>query len=135
MDFVGVRAHESATRATYDEENFGKKQKGQYSHNPILEWTSAEIWLYIFSHDLPINNTYKKGNSRAGCLFCPMGGGKSDSFRYLCYKDEIDKYTDIIRDTIADKNIDCLADYLGCTVDELLEKIEEFKEEGCTLFK
>ena len=105
MDFVGVRAHESATRATYDEENFGKKQKGQYSHNPILEWTSAEIWLYIFSHNLPINNTYKKGNSRAGCLFCPMGGGKSDSFRYLCYKNEIDKYTDIIRDTIADKNI------------------------------
>lgn len=98
MDFVGVRAHESATRATYDEENFGKKQKGQYSHNPILEWTSAEIWLYIFSHNLPINNTYKKGNSRAGCLFCPMGGGKSDSFRYLCYKNEIDKYTDIIRD-------------------------------------
>lgn len=31
--------------------------------------------------------------------------------------------------------IDCLADYLGCTVEELLEKIEEFKEEGCTLFK
>lgn len=31
--------------------------------------------------------------------------------------------------------MDCLADYLGCTVDELLEKIEEFKEEGCTLFK
>lgn len=31
--------------------------------------------------------------------------------------------------------MDCLADYLGCTVDDLLEKIEEFKEEGCTLFK
>ena len=31
--------------------------------------------------------------------------------------------------------MDCLADYLGCTVEELLEKIEEFKEEGCTLFK
>ena len=28
----------------------------------------------------------------------------------------------------------CLADYLGCSVDELLDKIEEFKEEGCTLF-
>ena len=27
MDFVGVRAHESATRATYEEENFGKKQR------------------------------------------------------------------------------------------------------------
>lgn len=30
--------------------------------------------------------------------------------------------------------MECLADYLGCTVDELLDKIEEFKEEGCTLF-
>lgn len=31
--------------------------------------------------------------------------------------------------------MDCLADYLGCTVEDLLEKIEEFKDEGCALFK
>lgn len=31
--------------------------------------------------------------------------------------------------------LDCLADYLGCTVNDLLEKIEEFKEEGCELFR
>lgn len=31
--------------------------------------------------------------------------------------------------------IDCLAEYLEVTTDELLDKIEEFKEEGCTLFK
>lgn len=31
--------------------------------------------------------------------------------------------------------MDCLASYLDTTVDELLEKIEEFKEEGCTLFE
>ena len=30
--------------------------------------------------------------------------------------------------------VDCLAEHLECTVDELLDKIEEFKEEGCTLF-
>ena len=48
MDFVGVRGHESATRAEYEYENYGKKQKGQYSYNPMLEWTSAEVWLYIF---------------------------------------------------------------------------------------
>lgn len=29
----------------------------------------------------------------------------------------------------------CLAEYLEVTEDELLAKIEEFKEEGCTLFK
>lgn len=101
MDFVGVRAHESAIRATYDEENYGKKQKGQYSYNPILEWTSAEIWLYTFIHNLPINNTYKKGNSRAGCLLCPMGGGKGDYFQYCSYREEIDKYINIIKETNA----------------------------------
>ena len=31
--------------------------------------------------------------------------------------------------------MDCLADYLGCTEDDLLEKIEEFKAEGCKLFE
>lgn len=28
----------------------------------------------------------------------------------------------------------CFADYLGTTVEDLNEKIEEFKEEGCKLF-
>jgi hypothetical protein len=31
--------------------------------------------------------------------------------------------------------LQCLAEYLEVTVDELLDKIEDFKEEGCTLFK
>lgn len=30
--------------------------------------------------------------------------------------------------------LDCLADYLGTTVEALMEKIKQFKEEGCTLF-
>jgi hypothetical protein len=30
--------------------------------------------------------------------------------------------------------LDCFADYLGVTSDELLAKIEEFKEQGCKLF-
>ena len=31
--------------------------------------------------------------------------------------------------------IDCLADYLEVSVEELIEKIEEFKGEGCKLFQ
>lgn len=108
MAFVGVRSHESAARADYDYENYSKKQRGQYSHNSILEWTTAEVWLYIYAHELVINEAYKRGNSRAGCLFCPMGGGKSDCFRNLCYPAEIEKYTDIIRDMI-DEN--CITSY------------------------
>lgn len=31
--------------------------------------------------------------------------------------------------------LDCLADYLGASVDEINAKIEEFREEGCVLFE
>ena len=31
--------------------------------------------------------------------------------------------------------MNCLADYLDVTVDDLKEKIEEFKDEGCKLFE
>lgn len=112
MDFVGVRAHESVARSKYSYENFGKKQKGQHSFNPILEWTSAEIWLYIFANNIFINETYKKGNSRAGCLFCPMSGGQSDYFRYDSYKAEIDKYIGYIRESYHSKDPKVLDSYL-----------------------
>ncbi len=97
LDYVGVRKHESLARSTYEYENYGKKQKGQRSFNPLLEWTSAEIWLYIFSNKIYINNAYKKGNSRAGCLLCPMAGGSSDYIRRCNYPDEIDGFIDIIK--------------------------------------
>ncbi len=97
LDFVGVRAHESVARSRYDYENFGKKQKGQYSYNPILEWTSAEIWLYIFANGINVNEAYKKGNSRAGCLFCPMGGGRGDYMQYACYPEEVEQYINLVK--------------------------------------
>ena len=105
-DFVGVRAQESFKRSSYDVENIGMKQRGQYSHNSILEWSSAEIWLYIFMHNLPINQTYKKGNARAGCLLCPMSSGRANFFRNNAYPDEVEKFVDYIREAVTDKNID-----------------------------
>lgn len=106
VDFVGVRCHESPKRSNYDVENFGKKQRGQYSHNPILHWSSAEIWLYIFMHDLPVNAAYKKGNSRAGCLLCPMTNGRPNFFRNFSYPNEIQQFLTYISDTVVDENID-----------------------------
>lgn len=112
MDFVGVRSHESFARSKYQYENFGKKQRGQYSFNPILEWTSAEIWLYIFTNDLYINNAYKKGNARAGCLFCPMGGGISDFFRRSSYMMEIDEYINYIRESYSSSDPQKIETYI-----------------------
>ena len=105
-DFVGVRAEESVKRSGYDVENFGMKQRGQFSHNSILEWNSAEVWLYIFMHGLPINETYKKGSSRAGCLLCPMSSGRADFFRHNAYSNEVGQFVNYIAENVTDENID-----------------------------
>ncbi len=58
----------------------------------------------------------------------------------ICGKEHLEKDTIGINKKMLGEHIDnfycmdCLAEYLGCTVQELLDKIEEFKEEGCKLF-
>lgn len=59
----------------------------------------------------------------------------------ICGKDRLDRDTIGINKKLLGEAIDnyycmdCLADYLGCSRQELLDKIEEFKEEGCKLFQ
>ena len=107
MAFVGVRANESISRSDYDYVSLGEKHKGQYSCNPILEWNSAELYIYIYSENLLINEAYKKGNNRAGCLVCPNISEKNSFFRRACYEKEVDEYMNIISDlyseSISDK--------------------------------
>lgn len=60
---------------------------------------------------------------------------------YVCGKSNLTKDEIGLTKKLIDKKsinfycIDCLADYLEVTTEELLDKLEEFKEEGCTLFK
>ena len=47
--------------------------------------------------NLYINNAYKKGSSRAGCLFCPMAALRSDYFNYTLYPDKVQPFIDTIK--------------------------------------
>lgn len=89
MAIMGVRADESVTRSKYKQLNLGTKHQGQYDFYPILEWNSAELFLYIFQENLILNETYKKGNSRAGCLVCPMEATKNSWFKSQSYAGDI----------------------------------------------
>lgn len=94
--YVGVRRAESSIRSEYVYETPNAKQFGQIAFYPILEWTSAEVWLYIYANKLPINLAYKKGLARVGCICCPMGGGRASYMEWIAYKEEKDKYLSII---------------------------------------
>lgn len=102
MAFTGIRAEESASRAAYEDVSIGEKIRGQYSCHPILEWNSAELFLYTYENHLVINDAYKKGNSRAGCLVCPLAGYKNMWFKEQCYGKDNDGYptTSLFNDII-----------------------------------
>ncbi len=59
----------------------------------------------------------------------------------ICGKESLDKNTIGINKKLLGEDIehyyciDCLADYLECTVQDIIDKIEQFKEEGCKLFE
>lgn len=115
MAFIGVRGSESLSRSEYDYVSLGEKHKGQYSCNPILEWNSAELFYYIYANDLILNEAYKKGNRRAGCLVCPRAAERNEYMSRECYPEAFDTYANIIRELykqhLPDQNI--LEDFIA----------------------
>ena len=59
---------------------------------------------------------------------------------YVCGKEKLSKNEIGLTKKLLDKNakrfycLNCLAEYLEVDTEFLLEKIEEFKEQGCILF-
>lgn len=101
MAFIGVRASESISRSEYDYISLGEKHKGQYSCNPILEWNSAELYMYIYSEDIYLSEAYKKGNRRAGCLVCPRAAERNDYMARVWYTKEFDSLVNTIKNMYA----------------------------------
>lgn len=99
MAFTGIRGDESVSRSEYDDVSYGGKHRGQYSCHPIIEWNSAELFSYIYQEGLILNEAYKKGNSRAGCLVCPMSSGKHEYMKMQCYPEEVTTFLNYIEKT------------------------------------
>lgn len=93
---TGVRGDESINRASYDEFSEGKKMAGQFSYHPIKEWSSAEIFLYIYTRGLHLNEAYKLGFSRVGCIMCPNSAEKHEYIKKYFFPELVEKYCDII---------------------------------------
>ena len=94
---------------------------------PIRQWSEFDIWLYILSEDIEINDKYRYGYDRVGCgIACP---------NYTKYTWVLDKYwypylfnrwRNILRN-------DFMKEF-GWSKSQWDEKVNEFKEQGCQLF-
>lgn len=99
MAFVGVRGDESHSRSFYEDTSDGVKNASQLNRMPILDWGSHELWLYIFANRLVVNEAYKKGIARVGCIACPDSAARYMWFAKEVYPQLIRKYEDIIIET------------------------------------
>lgn len=58
--------------------------------NPIVDWTDRDVWEFLHHYGCKVNPLYQCGESRIGCIGCPMAGTKSqkrDFARYPKYKE------------------------------------------------
>ena len=58
--------------------------KGRRTVNPIIGWTTADVWDYVATEHIPVNPLYRCGFCRVGCIGCPMAG-KSRTMEFAMY--------------------------------------------------
>ena len=88
--FEGVRAEESERRSKYGDIRVGEKNISQINCSPILKWNSAEVFCHILSNNILINDAYRYGLTRVGCIVCPMSSPWGNSIRNHQYSKEVD---------------------------------------------
>lgn len=101
---TGIRWEESVKRSKRKlVENCNKGYNKIYV-NPIIDWSTKEIWEYINLNKLPYCSLYDEGYKRIGCIMCPQKGKgmMRDAYRwplfYQAYLNTFDKCIKIRRD-------------------------------------
>jgi len=69
---TGVRWAESARRSKRGLYEGCYKDGNKHYLNPIIDWTTADVWHYIRSRGLDYCSLYDEGFKRVGCVLCPM---------------------------------------------------------------
>lgn len=77
---TGLRAEHSPNRSDmtileWDEVN------GVIKYNPLLHWTTDEVWGYINQHNVPYNSLHDKGFISIGCAPCTRAVRAGEDFR------------------------------------------------------
>lgn len=112
LAFEGVRAEESSTRSQYARIGKGVKHSNVLNARPIFEWNVTEVWLYILSHQLPLNAAYRRGLSRVGCVICPLSSELGDCLDYRLFKDTAQPFVDKLRENAKKSGIRNIDEYL-----------------------
>jgi len=90
-----IKTRNIKNRAVFNDNDNGRKGiencvvKGSPIINPIVDWSDAEVWEFIRLYNLPYCELYDQGETRIGCIGCPMSRKKNilnDFERYPRFK-------------------------------------------------
>ncbi len=112
LAFEGVRAEESTRRSGYERIGKGVKHNFVTNARPILKWNTTEVFLYIFRYGLHINEAYRLGKPRVGCILCPFSSPWDDMIINQCYKKELDPFLSKIVEIAKNRRIPNLDEYV-----------------------
>jgi phosphoadenosine phosphosulfate reductase len=69
---LGIRSEESNSRRQRKEYERSTVDKTKWFVNPILTWSTEDIWTYIRDNQLSYCSLYDNGYDRIGCILCPV---------------------------------------------------------------
>lgn len=96
MSLCGVRRSESTARHKHEQILFNTKISDEMMVCPIIDWTNIEIWIYLLSIKQEINNAYRRGFKRIGCIHCPYNSLWSDFLKKRYYPYEAKRWNDFV---------------------------------------
>lgn len=113
LAFEGVRAEESVRRSDYNRIGKGVKHSFVINARPILKWNTTEVFLYLFGHHLAINQAYRSGKPRVGCILCPFGSPWDDMIVNWCYPDNLRPFLSRIESIVEERKIPNKEEYIS----------------------
>ena len=66
---TGLRRQQSATRRDLEVSAWDEAY-GLHKFNPMLDWTTEQVWAYIHDHAVPYNRLHDRGYTSIGCAPC-----------------------------------------------------------------
>ncbi len=66
---TGLRREQSPTRADLGVREWDAEHKLE-KFNPLIDWTTEDVWAYIRRHEVPYNELHDKGYPSLGCAPC-----------------------------------------------------------------
>ena len=112
LTFEGVRAEESTRRSSYERIGKGVKHDTAINARPIINWSTVEIFLYLFKYNLPINQAYRIGKARVGCVICPYSTQWDDMIVNKCFSKSMSPFLNRIEKLAREAGVKDIDNYI-----------------------